>query len=165
MKATIAITAATLLCAGPALAQESATATMMDQSGAEVATVTLTPTASGVVLVEIEGTALPEGEHGFHIHETGECTGDFTSAGGHLPGDRQHGIMVEGGPHPGDMPNLHIAADGTVRDEVFNGDLTMEQVFDEDGSAVMVHSGPDDYKSQPSGDAGNRIACGVIEQG
>ena len=162
----LTLLSAALLCAAPALAQETtATATLMDQSGAQVGTVTLTETASGLVHVRAEVTGAPEGEHGLHVHETGTCEGDFTSAGGHLAGDMQHGVMVEGGPHPGDLPNLHVPTEGAITVEHFKSGLTMDQVFDDDGSAVIIHAGADDYSSQPSGDAGDRIACGVLEQG
>jgi superoxide dismutase, Cu-Zn family len=156
---------AALLCASPAFAQETATATLRGTDGTELGTVTLTATPSGITHMVLDGQAMPEGVHGFHVHETGVCEGDFTSAGGHLAGEKQHGVMMEGGPHPGDMPNIHVGADGSVAVEYFKADLPIDTLFDDDGSAVMVHSGTDDYESQPSGDAGDRIACGVIEQG
>lgn len=99
-----------------------------------------------------------------HIHETGECTGpDFKSAGGHLAMDGQeHGVMSEKGPHSGDMPNIHVPADGTVTVENFVPNLTADQMMDDDGAAFMVHAHKDDDMSQPAGDAGDRIACGVF---
>lgn len=103
----------------------------------------------------------------FHIHETGECNAEdaFESAGGHFAlSDTEHGYFAENGPHAGDMPNQYVAADGTLRSEVFN---TFVQLDDGgatiDGRALVIHDGPDDYISQPSGDAGDRIACAVIE--
>ena len=144
---------------------------MAEQMQAEVAaadgtshgTVTLTPTASGTMMVELALTGIPAGEHGVHVHETGECTApDFESAGGHLADGREHGVMVEGGPHPGDLPNVTPDADGAVNVTYFNDRLTPELVADADGSAFIVPSGTDDYESQPSGDAGSRIACGVL---
>ena len=109
------------------------------------------------------------GEHGFHLHTTGKCTApDFTSAGGHLnPGNNTHGSMSPGGQHLGDMPNLTIAANGTGRAEVqLEGNATdvLADIFDADGTAVVVHEGPDDYRTDPAGDAGSRIACGVIKR-
>ncbi|WAP68107.1 superoxide dismutase family protein [Jiella pelagia] len=128
-------------------------------------TASFVPTPNGV-LIEADLQNLPDGTHGFHIHETGTCEGDFTSAGGHYnPGDREHGYMSENGPHAGDMPNI-VAANGSAKVSVFNSKVTMTggeaPLDDEDGSALMIHSGADDYASQPSGDAGSRIACGVI---
>ena len=151
-------------------AQESASARMMNAEGEEIGTVTLNATASGLVHVIAEVADLPPGPHGFHIHQTGQCdpASGFESAGGHYAGDKEHGVMVEGGPHPGDFPNVNVGQDGVLKAEFFTdrvslGDGGENPLMDEDGSAVMIHSGPDDYASQPSGDAGDRIACGVIE--
>ena len=154
------------LLAGPALAEAhvpmAAQVAMAD--GTSVGTVTLTPTASGIVLVELDLSGLPEGAvHGMHIHETGDCSAeDFSSAGGHLADGREHGYEAEGGPHPGDLPNTTVSSDGRVQVTYPNHLLTMEMVADADGSAFIVHSGTDDYESQPAGDAGDRIACGVF---
>ena len=150
----------------PVVAQDAppaARAAVTDADGTEVGTVYIRAQPSGTALISIALTGIPEGAHGIHIHETGECSGDFTSAGGHLAGDAQHGIAVEGGPHPGDLPNAIVGPDGAIDADVFNDRLTMAMLFDDDGSAFIVHAGPDDYESQPSGDAGSRIACGVLE--
>lgn len=164
----VAVVAA-LCTAGPVLAQDAATptasATIMDAEGAEVGTATLTAMPAGVIVMA-EFTGLPPGAHGFHIHETGACEGDFASAGDHLnPDDSSHGL-VEGGPHAGDFPNIHAADDGALTVEAFALGLTMDDAAmglnDADGSALIVHSDPDDYTSQPSGASGDRIACGVI---
>jgi Cu-Zn family superoxide dismutase len=109
----------------------------------------------------------PEGAHGFHLHETGTCTRpDFTSAGGHLnPEDKNHGTLDPGGAHLGDLPNLVIASDGTgTIDTMLSGDRAsaIAAIFDSDGTAVVLHAGADDYRTDPSGDAGSRIACGVV---
>jgi superoxide dismutase, Cu-Zn family len=164
-------TVALLVAPSPLFAQEqSASANMIDAEEREAGTVTLNQTKSGFVHIIVEMTGLPAGPHGFHIHETGECdpSGGFESAGGHLAGDREHGINAEGGPHPGDFPNVHVGEDGVLKVEIFTDRVTLGEgenpLFDEDGSAVMVHSGADDYESQPSGDAGDRIACGVVSQ-
>lgn len=131
-------------------------------------TVTMTETASGAVLVELEATGVPEGMHGFHVHETGACEGDFESAGGHLALDLEHGVKADGGPHPGDLPNVYAGPEGTVRAEFFTRSFTLstegaQRLLDDDGSAVILHAGADDYSTQPAGDAGARIACGVVE--
>jgi superoxide dismutase, Cu-Zn family len=133
-------------------------------------TVRMVETASGMVHVEVTATGVPEGVHGFHVHETGACDAsqNFESAGGHLAGDLQHGVQEVGGPHPGDMPNVHAGADGNVHVEYFTFGFKITpggqapSILDEDGSAVVLHAQPDDYKTQPSGDAGARIACGVL---
>ena len=108
---------------------------------------------------------LPPGPHGFHIHETGSCEPPFESAGGHFnPAGAEHGFHSEAGPHAGDMTNITVAADGTVGVEVLNTFLTLDRtLFDADGAAIVIHASPDDYRAQPSGHAGDRIACGVIE--
>jgi superoxide dismutase, Cu-Zn family len=160
-----ALATAACLAAGTATAQDAA-ATLQNTDGDDIGTATLTETANGLTLVVVEAEGVPAGTHGVHVHETGDCSaGDFSSAGGHLAGNADHGVMVEGGPHPGDMPNAHVQDDGTLAIEVFQANLPLDLVLDADGSAVVVHSGADDYESQPSGDAGDRIACGVIEQG
>ena len=153
---------------GQAAGQQSATANLMGPDGADLGTVEFTNTPNGVLL-NADLTGLPPGEHGFHIHENGTCEPDFGAAGGHYnPGGAEHGFQVEGGPHGGDMPNIHVPESGELTIEVFNDRVSMEEgaeatLFDDNGSAVIIHANPDDYESQPSGDAGDRIACGVIE--
>ncbi len=121
------------------------------------------------VTVAVAAVGMSPGEHGFHLHTTGKCTApDFTSAGGHLnPGNETHGSMSPGGQHLGDMPNLVIAANGTGRADVqLEGAAAtvLQDIFDADGTAVVVHAGPDDYRTDPAGDAGARIACGVLKE-
>ncbi|MCP1200214.1 superoxide dismutase family protein [Notoacmeibacter sp. MSK16QG-6] len=158
--------------AGVASAQDdgtvkTATATLMGAEGAEHGSVTMEQTPNGVLLT-LDLKDVPAGVHGFHIHETGKCEPDFKAAGGHFAEGKEHGMMVEGGPHPGDMPNIHVSDSGALQQEILNTAVSLNEgddgfLMDEDGSAIMIHSGADDYKSQPSGDAGDRIACGVIE--
>ena len=165
----LAMTSGLAVAASHSEGAKELTASMIDAQGEEVGTATFSMTPSGIVLVSAEVSGLEPGEHGFHIHETGKCEPEteFKSAGGHYAGngDPMHGT-VEGGPHAGDMPNAFVGEDGMLRAEVFNPRVTldgdMNPLMDEDGSALMVHSGPDDYESQPSGDAGGRVACGVI---
>lgn len=148
--------------------QSSASANLQGTDGTELGSVQLEQTPNGVLLT-LDLNELPAGVHGFHIHETGQCQPDFQAAGGHFAKGMKHGLKVEGGPHPGDMPNIHVDEDGSLSQEVFNSRISLDEgddgyLFDEDGSAIMIHSGADDYESQPSGDAGDRIACGVIER-
>lgn len=158
-------TAAVVAGLGGAAWAQSATATLQNTDGEDVGSATLSATASGVTHVVVQATGVPAGVHGVHVHETGDCSAaDFTSAGGHLAGDAEHGILVEGGPHPGDLPNAHVQDDGELALEAFKTNLPLDMVLDEDGSAVVIHAGADDYESQPSGDAGDRLACGVIQQ-
>ncbi len=125
--------------------------------------------AGDKVTISITLANLPEGTHAVHLHTTGTCEGpDFTSAGPHLnPGMKEHGTENPAGAHLGDLPNAVIGADGSgsisatlrgTREEVLSA------IFDEDGTAVVVHEGEDDYVTDPSGDAGGRIACGVLSQ-
>ena len=172
MKHVLSALAFAALAATPALAQEpGATARMIDANGEEVGTVAFQTTESGQLHLFVEMSGLAAGAHGFHVHETGACEpeGGFETAGGHYAGEMEHGVMAEGGPHPGDLPNVHVGQDGVLKVEFFTDDLSIDEegentLFDEDGSAVVIHADPDDYSSQPSGEAGDRLACGVIEK-
>ncbi len=167
------------LCAGfasAAMAQDTTQAdgesgsqevTFTSADGAEIGTASLTGTPAGL-LIELDLSDLPaESWHGFHIHETGECDveGGFQSAGGHFSvSDTDHGFMMADGPHSGDMPNQYVAADGTLKAEVFNPYAFLGgELENVSGRALILHGRADDYESQPSGDAGDRIACAVIE--
>ncbi|MCR2834270.1 superoxide dismutase family protein [Parerythrobacter lacustris] len=117
----------------------------------------------------VAATGISSGPHGFHLHQTGECKRpDFASAGGHLnPEGKLHGTLSAGGSHFGDLPNLIIGESGTgsvTADIPVPAEQALEWIFDGDGTAVVVHAGPDDYKSDPAGNAGSRIACGVLER-
>jgi Cu-Zn family superoxide dismutase len=151
----------------PAAAQ-TATAALKNAQGKEVGSANLTQTPQGVlIIVSVKG--LPPGEHAFHVHAVGKCEAPFTSAGGHFnPGNKKHGMLAAEGYHAGDMANLHVPQSGDLTVETVNANITLEKgkpnsVFDADGSAIVIHSGSDDYKSDPAGNAGGRIACGVIQ--
>ena len=151
-----------LACAGGG----KASAVLKDANGNEVGKATLTATPSGV-LINLDLTAIPAGEHAFHIHAVGKCEPPkFKSAGPHFnPDQTKHGLMNPQGPHAGDMPNLHVPADGKLQVEVLNPTVTISAesaLLDDDGSAIVVHAVADDYKTDPAGNAGDRIACGVI---
>jgi len=161
--AALFVAAATL----PAAA-ESAKAALKTADGKDAGMATLTQTPSGV-LIALSVKGLPAGEHAFHVHAVGKCEPPFTSAGGHFnPAGRKHGMMAADGHHAGDMPNLHIPASGELAVEVQNAAITLEKgkpnsAFGPNGTALVIHAGKDDYKTDPTGDAGGRIACGVIE--
>lgn len=167
----IAAKAAILLC-GSAIAQDnSATAKMAGADGADNGTVTFNQTKSGMLHIIVEMTNLAPGSRGLHIHEKGACaaTGGFESAGGHYAGGKDHGINSENGPHAGDLPNVHVGENGVLKAEFFTDRLSLgkggtNSLMDADGSSVVLHAEPDDYASAPAGHAGNRVACGVIEQ-
>jgi Cu-Zn family superoxide dismutase len=152
----------------PAAAQ-SATALLRDTNRQDVGTVSLLQTPAGVLLkLSLEG--MPPGEHAFHIHAVGKCVPpSFESAGPHFnPGNTHHGIMVGPG-HAGDAPNLHVPPTGSLEVELVDAAITIDidkpnSVFHPDGTAVVIHDGKDDYTTDPAGNAGSRIACGVISQ-
>lgn len=151
-----------------ALAEGSASATLKNADGTEIGTAKLTETPNGV-LIALDVSGIPAGMHAFHVHAVGKCEGpDFKSAGPHFnPDDAKHGIMSQQGPHAGDMPNLEVPADGKFQVEVLNTLVRLKgenSVFDDDGAAVVIHAKADDYKTDPAGDAGDRIACGVLQQ-
>lgn len=150
-----------------AQAPEAAKAELKDASGKTVGQATLTESPHGV-LVHVTLTGAPEGAHAFHIHATGKCEAPaFTTAGGHFnPAMKQHGVGNPLGMHAGDLPNVQVPAGGALMFDFFAPGVTLKSgstsVMDADGSALMLHQGIDDYKSDPAGNAGNRIACGVV---
>ena len=170
---TLAVASALAMSAGIATAQENErlVAEVMTQDGQNAGTVSFEQVDHGVV-VNADLQNLPEGPHGFHIHQTGACQPDFQAAGGHYaPGENEHGFDSENGYHAGDLPNIHVGADGTARADFFAPHLTLAggaegsaagtfTLSDQDGSAIMVHGSADNYVSADS--AGPRIACGVI---
>ena len=141
-----------------------ARADLIDASGAIVGRATLFQENNGV-RIRVASRSVPPGEHGFHVHEAGKCEPPFTSAGGHFnPGMRKHGLQNPAGPHAGDLVNLPAGwTNGNVVETTAAG-LALESMFDTDGSALVIHAGPDDYKTDPSGNSGDRIACGVIRR-
>ena len=142
---------------------------LMNKEKESVGTAKLRETPHGV-LIHLTITKLPEGTHAFHIHETGQCNPpDFKSAGGHLnPTKQKHGLLDPKGFHLGDLPNIHIVQNGKAEMEIFVPEATLQQdkksLLDDDGASLVVHEGQDDYKTDPAGDAGPRIACGTIEK-
>ena len=145
---------------------ETAHAELHNEQGQKVGEATLKQTPNGV-LVTVDLQALPAGEHAFHIHEVGKCEPPFKSAGGHFnPTHKQHGMENAKGMHAGDLPNIYVPENGKLKFDVFATAVTLGEgensLFDADGSALVIHAGADDYKTDPAGDAGARIACGVV---
>lgn len=166
--ATLAVSAIGLSVAALPAAAQTAKAAFKTADGKDAGSAELIQTTAGV-LVKLSVKGLPPGEHAFHIHAVGKCEAPFTTAGGHFnPGGKKHGMMAADGLHAGDMPNLHIPADGALVVEVLNPAVTLEKgkpnsLFGPDGTALVVHAGKDDYKTDPTGDAGGRIACAVVQ--
>jgi Cu-Zn family superoxide dismutase len=155
-------------CAGmqPA-ADTTATVDLRNASGASVGTANLTQVGN-VVRVVLDAKGLTPGLHAVHIHAVGKCDPpDFTTAGGHFnPTGKQHGALNSQGSHAGDLPNLNVGSDGNGRLETATEQITLgtgtTSVWDADGSALVVHAAPDDFKTDPTGNSGARVACGVI---
>ncbi len=146
-----------------------ASADILNSEGEPIGTAQLLEAEDGV-RIDLKVSGLAPGPHGFHIHENGECLPpDFQSAGGHFsPFGGKHGFEVEGGPHAGDLRNLEVPASGEVDAERTVDGVTLSTEGDQPsivGKAIVIHAEPDDYESQPSGAAGARVACGVIQVG
>ena len=151
-----------------AFAAPDAEAVLRDASGKQVGVARFTGTPKGVS-ISIRADGLPEGSHGIHIHETGKCEGpDFKSAGAHFSaGAHQHGLSNPKGPHSGDLPALQVGKDGTAVAELLSPRVTLgpgkSSLLKSGGTAFVIHAKADDQKTDPSGNSGDRIACGVIK--
>ena len=174
--ATIATCAAVpLALAGPATDEhvsETGKAKIVDTQGEEVGVVVLRQGPNGTLFdLELEG--LEPGFKAIHVHAVGKCDDHedgFEASGGHLnPDDKDHGLMNPDGPDAGDFPNFYVHQDGYAKAQFFSDRVSLDgeigaKLMDDDGAALVMHENPDDHVSQPIGGAGNRIACGVIEQ-
>ena len=164
----IASACAVALAGAPALAADTASAQLVGPNGEEMGTVEMQQGPTGV-LISVQASGLAPGEHGLHIHQVGTCEPDFDAAGEHYaPGGTGHGFLSEGGPHAGDLANIVAGEDGTAKADQFTTLISLAEdatntVFDEDGSAVIIHENPDNYADADA--AGGRVACGVIEAG
>ena len=145
----------------------SAEAVLKDKDGKQVGVATLIETPEGV-RVALTGYRLPPGGHGLHVHAVGRCDPpDFASAGAHFnPTGKQHGRMNPAGPHAGDLPNLVAAASGEAGLDITTKAFTLSpgpsSLLGDKGTALVVHANPDDDKTDPTGNSGGRLACGVI---
>ena len=154
-------------CATDGGGSASLGADLRDSGGRTLVRATLSP-AGSAIRVRVEAAGLPAGNYAAHIHAVGRCDPpDFTSAGPHWnPTGRQHGRLNPMGPHLGDLPNLNVGADGAGSVEFVVPGASLGRgsrgLSDGDGTALVVHAGPDDYRTDPSGNSGARLACGVI---
>ncbi|MEZ5928350.1 MAG: superoxide dismutase family protein [Parvularculaceae bacterium] len=120
---------------------------------------------AGGLVIQLRSDSLPPGWHGVHLHMTGDCsdTGVFKASGGHVEGEGgPHGFLHPDGSHGGDLPNIHAHADGTARADYFTASVALDDIMDSDGAALIIHAAPDDYQTQPIGNAGARIACAAF---
>ena len=165
-----ALCACFVLAAAPGLAAQKphAAAKMSGLDGAALGTIDFAQTNHGVMITfDLHG--LTPGAHGIHVHTSGNCDAKtkFTSAGPHFsPEPKNHGFMVKGGPHPGDLPNQFADAQGALHASTLTNMFSLgngkKSIFDRDGASIIVHAKADDFASQPAGNSGDRVACGVI---
>lgn len=158
-------------CSGSGYGAKTAKADLIDNANKTVGHATLTQTTEGVkIVVDVQGA--PPGTHAMHIHNNGQChAGEakpFDSAGPHFnPFGKKHGLENPDGPHAGDLPNFEVKADGTAHVEVLARLVSLDpaapnSLLKTGGTCLMIHEKPDDYKTDPTGNAGTRWACGMI---
>ncbi len=168
--ATLSIALIFTACQAKSELPKSHIATLQNNAGDTIGTVTLTPAKDGGVRVQVTASGIPEGAHGMHLHEKGDCSSaDFKSSGGHInPMKAKHGFKNPDGPDNADMPNALADAKGHVSVDLVNmrvslrGETDSPALLDADGSALIMHISPDDQITQPIGGAGARIACAAI---
>jgi Cu-Zn family superoxide dismutase len=161
-----------LLCSTVAFGQgapKSAHADIVNAQGQNIGSAKIVPAKKGVK-IEVNVSQLPPGKHGIHVHAVGKCDGPaFTTAGGHLnPDTKKHGKDNPEGPHAGDLLMIEAKADGTAKATLLDTMVTLgdgpNSVFHEGGTSIVIHEKEDDYKTDPAGNSGARIACGVIQK-
>jgi len=163
----VGLAVAVAIWAGAVGAQQSVKVEMNDAQGKSVGTAELSPAPAGVN-IHLALHNLPPGQHALHVHQVAKCEAPgFTTAGGHFnPDAKHHGLDNPEGPHAGDMPNITVDAHGEAKGTLVAPGVTLSDgphsVFTSGGTALVMHATADDMKSDPAGNAGSRIACGVI---
>lgn len=141
---------------------------LIGNSGSEIGKAMFTPAPQGVLIrILVPAGGLSPGWHGTHLHMVGDCSepAKFEHAGGHIQkSNTDHGLLYVHGPENGDLPNISAAGDGSASVELYSGLVTLAELLDADGSALVVHAKPDDHVSQPLGNSGDRVACAALRR-
>jgi Cu-Zn family superoxide dismutase len=169
LRTLVALATLALPLAARAAASPTAIATLKNAEGKDVGHATFASVKGGVK-VQVTVAGLPPGKHGIHLHAVGKCDPpDFKSAGAHFnPAERHHGLDNPEGPHAGDLPNLAVGNDGKAKASFTAKGASLSDgkgsLLGPEGAAIVIHADPDDQKTDPAGNSGARVACGVIER-
>jgi Cu-Zn family superoxide dismutase len=167
MTRTVAVAAVIAFLGTAGVSAQMKHVDLKDAKGNSVGMAMISPAKGGGVSVDLDVKGLPPGQHAVHFHAVPKCEAPFTSAGSHFnPANKKHGLQNPEGPHAGDMPNFTVDAKGMAKTTITNKNVTLgsesNSLYANGGTALVIHAAADDMKSDPAGNAGDRIACGVI---
>src|SRR6188768_4414433 len=167
MNRIVSVLALALLIGATTASAQMKHVALKDAKGADVGMAMISPAKDGGVSIDLDVHGLPPGEHAIHFHAVPKCEAPFTTAGGHFnPMNKKHGLQNPEGAHAGDMMNFTVDAKGNAKTTVTNKNVTLgsepNSLYTNGGTALMIHAAADDMKTDPSGNAGARIACGTI---